>query len=175
MTIGLGLLAWQGRKVYSLYIVFEGRLNSLSDWQSNCQNLPPSEIQSPVMVAQGLARNLRIAEKCDFVIAITHMRLVEDLAVSVATLSGDEKVDLILGGHDHEVICRLAGDLNRDPSLMVEGRDDKSVVSQELVTSTKGKVRIVKSGTDWRSYSRVDLLVTRDSKGRAHLETIECK
>ena len=127
------------------------------------------------MFAEGLARNLRIVEKCDFVIAITHMRLVEDLAVSVATLSGDEKVDLILGGHDHEVICRLAGDFNKDPSVMVEGRCDKNVVSQGLVTSTNGKVRIVKSGTDWSSYSIVDLLVTRNGNGRAHLETIERK
>lgn len=147
----------------------------LSDWPSNCQHLPPSRILSPVAVSRRLAKYLRTVEKCDFVIGITHMRLVEDLAVSRATLCGDERVDLILGGHDHQVVCRLAGDFNENPDVILQGRQNEDIVSQGQVMNINGTVRIVKSGTDWKGYSIVNLLVTRDQNGKAYLETVKCR
>ncbi|KAL8689151.1 MAG: hypothetical protein Q9218_005113 [Villophora microphyllina] len=33
-------------------------------------------------------------------------------------MEGESRVDLILGGHDHLVLCRLAGDINADPEVI---------------------------------------------------------
>lgn len=103
------------------------------------------------------------------------MRLVEDLAVSRATLCGEERVDLILGGHDHQVVCRFAGDFNENPDVILEGRHDQYIVSQGQMMNINGTVRIVKSGTDWKGYSIVNLLATRDRNGKAYLETVKCR
>lgn len=73
------------------------------DWVFSLDILPPSEIRDPVPVARVLARFLRTEKKCDLVIALTHMRLPKDIELATATASGDHKVDLILGGHGHEV------------------------------------------------------------------------
>ncbi|ESK87751.1 cyclic-nucleotide 2-phosphodiesterase [Moniliophthora roreri MCA 2997] len=114
-----------------------------TDWPSNCQHLPKDTvIQDPAVTARRLARKLRTEEDVDVVIAISHMRLEEDRIVSEACASGDSKVDIILGGHDHEA--------------MVEG-ETTSVQRNEAT----GRIRIVKSGTDFRSYSVVRLAVSR--------------
>lgn len=117
-------------------------------------------------VSKRLAWTLRVEERCDFVIAISHMRLTEDLEVANATTSADTKVDLILGGHDHQVLCRLAGDTNVDPEVIIQGKDNSEIVIDGKVhPDAEEDVRIVKSGTDWKSYSVIHLLVD-SSQGR---------
>ncbi|KAL8727196.1 MAG: hypothetical protein Q9166_006233, partial [cf. Caloplaca sp. 2 TL-2023] len=107
-----------------------------------------------------LAKTLRVDERCDFVIAITHMRLIEDLDVANATMNGESRVDLVLGGHDHQVLCRLAGDTNVDPEAIMEGKlNDDIIEGGRVRPNVEGNVRIVKSGTDWRSYSIIRLMV----------------
>ncbi|KAK2756668.1 hypothetical protein FQN54_005113 [Arachnomyces sp. PD_36] len=145
-----------------------------TDWPSNCQHLPPAEFLSPVEVSRTLARHLRTVEECDFVIAVTHMRLIEDLAVSKATQCGDERVDLLLGGHDHNVVCRFAGDTDENPEVILEGMTNSDYVNAEGKTiNVDGDVRIIKSGTDWRSYSVVKLAVKRNGDGRASVQTVK--
>ncbi|KAI4107728.1 MAG: hypothetical protein L6R37_001413 [Teloschistes peruensis] len=118
-----------------------------------------------------LARTLRVDHQCDFVIAITHMRLVEDLEVADATVHGEARVDLLLGGHDHEVVCRFAGDTNVDPGVIIQGRKNGDVTSDGQVrVETEGEVRIVKSGTDWRSYSVIHLTLDRVHDDKAVLK-----
>ncbi|KAL3438547.1 Metallo-dependent phosphatase-like protein [Aspergillus tetrazonus] len=77
-----------------------------TDWPSNCELLPPCEFEPPVQAARRLARHLRVQERCDLVVALTHMRVPEDMAVANATVSGDSRIDLLLGGHDHDVLRR---------------------------------------------------------------------
>ena len=156
--------------------VYKIRLRDTSrDWPSNCQHLPPSYILSPVLVSQRLAKQLCTVEGCDFFIAITHMRLAEDLAVSNATVLGDERVDLLLGGHDHEVVCRLSSDVDDNPEIILQNRLNEDIVLDGQVAKMQGDVRIVKSGTDWKSYSIVDLMVERLEDGKAHLLTVKCR
>lgn len=126
-------------------------------------------------MSQRLAKHLRNVEKCDLVIAITHMRLIEDLAVSNATVFGEERVDLLLGGHDHEVVCRFAGDVDDNPEIILQSRLNKDIVVDGQVAEMRGDVRIVKSGTDWRSYSIVNLIIERLEDGKAHLQTVQCR
>lgn len=100
-------------------------------------------ILDPSTEAKRVASYLRLVERCDLVIAITHVRLVDDMAVANATLLGAERVDLLLGGHGHHVLRREIGDNNPDPDTLQSGCDDVANVS-----SFTGDVRVVKSGSD---------------------------
>ena len=142
------------------------------DWPSNCQHLPSSNILSPVTVAQAMTRRLREVEKCDFVIAITHMRLKEDLEISNAVCDDRQRVDLILGGHDHEVICRLKGETECNPSIIRQGFENHTIIRDGSVHNVEGDIRIVKSGSDWRGLLVVRLLVDRYVDGTPILQTI---
>ncbi|KAM3432851.1 hypothetical protein NHJ13734_006702 [Beauveria thailandica] len=124
-----------------------------SDWPSNCQHLPECTISDPATVAKRIATHLRLAEKCNVVIAVTHMRLLEDLETLNETLSGPEKIDLILGGHDHYVVRRDPSDTNTNPEVIQSGIDLEGVA----MTECDGDFRIIKSGTDWRGLSIIRL------------------
>ncbi len=50
-----------------------------------------------VVCANRLSKDLREVYKCDYVIALTHMRVPNDQRLGNEALG----VDLILGGHDH--------------------------------------------------------------------------
>lgn len=148
--------------------------NGIRDWPSNCQHLPPAQFLSPVDVSRELARYLRTVQECDFVVAVTHMRLAEDLAVSRATAYGDDRIDLLLGGHDHNVVCRFADDTDENPEVILQGMTHSDYVNAEGKTiNVEGDVRIVKSGTDWRSYSVVKLVVKREEEGKSSLQTVK--
>ncbi|DAA76892.1 TPA_exp: putative 5'-nucleotidase [Trichophyton benhamiae CBS 112371] len=145
-----------------------------TDWPSNCQHLPPARFLSPAEVAHKLAVRLRTVEGCDFVIAVTHMRLAEDLSVSNATLDGDGRIDLLLGGHDHDVVCRILGDTDDNPGIILQGITDSAArIRNGEIVHVEGNVRVIKSGTDWRSYSVVQLKVRKGGDGKAQLDNIE--
>ncbi|KAJ4489879.1 Metallo-dependent phosphatase [Lentinula aciculospora] len=78
---------------------------------------------------------LKEQEHVDIVVAVMYMRL-EEVLVS----EGCPLVDLILGGYDHDIV--------------VHG--SKVIVINDDAT---GRIRIVKSGTDFRSYSVVQISV----------------
>lgn len=99
------------------------------------------------------------------------MRLVEDLAVSGNTLSGDGRVDLVLGGHDHHLVRRDINDTNPDPEVLQSDFHDTG----SEVSDYKGHVRIVKSGTDWRALSIVRLRLGRGINGEIIVSSISCK
>lgn len=124
-------------------------------------------------MAKKIASHLRLSERCDLVIAITHMRLVDDLAVANATLSGAEKVDVLLGGHDHHIVRRAAGDDNPDPDTIQSGCDDDDDVAN--LSNFTGDVRVVKSGSDWRGLSVLRLNVERDRQKKAFISNTACK
>ena len=52
----------------------------------------------PIPVAVEVAAKLR--QECDFVIALTHIGLTQDIALAEST----DDIDLILGGHSHDVL-----------------------------------------------------------------------
>ena len=101
-------------------------LTNVRDWPSNCQHLPGCDILDPVAVARKLATHLRLSERCDLIIAVTHMRLSEDMKVSQATISGVERVDLILGGHDHHMIRTTMMDTEADPTVLQQDLFDQN-------------------------------------------------
>ncbi|EAW13545.1 putative UDP-sugar hydrolase [Aspergillus clavatus NRRL 1] len=146
-----------------------------TDWPSNCQNLPPLRIKDPALVATDLARHLRVSEECDFVIAITHMRLAEDLKTANAAADGLTKVDLILAGHDHEVLHRFAGDTEEDTEVIRQGSRNEDLVRDGVIGEFSGDIRIVKSGTNWRGLSIVRLTAQRLPDRQANIASLKLK
>lgn len=134
-----------------------------TDWPSGCQNLPPCKISSPTDEARRVAQHLRTVDQCDFVIAVTHMRLADDLLVSDATNGGDELVDLLLGGHDHDVVQRSAGSRCADPARISEGYSNEEMTKQGQVRPCHHMTKVIKSGTNWRGLSVVRLRPTHDN------------
>jgi 5'-nucleotidase len=111
-----------------------------SDWPSNCQHLPADcTILDPVSVAQRISNSLRSAQGVDIVIAITHMRHEEDVHLAK---SCDRNIDLILGGHDHDLAVHGAN---------VKAMDD----------TFEGHIKLIKSGTDFRGYSAIKMWLSR--------------
>ncbi|KAG6372705.1 5'-nucleotidase [Boletus reticuloceps] len=139
------------------YLVLEKKCTELAslasqerpDWPSNCQHLPVDcTILEPVSVAQQITGSLRSTQAVDIVIAITHMRHEEDIHLAKSC----DSIDLILGGHDHELAVH---------GVNVKAMDD----------TFEGKIKLIKSGTDFRSYSSIKMWVSR-KHGEALLECI---
>ena len=76
------------------------------EWLDTLAAINPNEVTYTDYVEIGdiLATKLRNEEKCDIVIALTHMRNPNDLILAEKV----PKIDLILGGHDHDVEKRNA-------------------------------------------------------------------
>ncbi|KAL4797213.1 Metallo-dependent phosphatase-like protein [Aspergillus venezuelensis] len=143
-----------------------------TDWPSNCELLPPCDFEPPVDAARRLARHLRVNERCDLIIALTHMRVPEDMAVANATTSGESRIDLLLGGHDHEVLRRFTGDSDLIAQNVEQGRKINEVEVDGKVPNAEGDIRLVKSGTDWRALSLIRLTVKRDEQGKVMGSTV---
>ncbi|EFR01299.1 2,3-cyclic-nucleotide 2-phosphodiesterase [Nannizzia gypsea CBS 118893] len=150
------------REIDGLRIGFFGLAGT--DWPSNCQHLPSCNICDPTSVAQTTARYLRESVKCDLVIALTHMRLAEDVIVSQNTKDGSGRVDLILGGHDHDIVQRASTDFNNDPRI--PGTTSGSATG---VSSTEDDIRIIKSGTDWNGLSVLRLTIAKSADGKSSI------
>lgn len=103
------------------------------------------------------------------------MRLAEDLEVAKATADGETKVDLILGGHDHHVVRRLAGETDERPDIIQQGFENDAIVQSGQVADIEGNVRIIKSGTDWKGLSIVRLIAKRNQDGMAYVSNVKCK
>jgi 5'-nucleotidase len=69
------------------------------DWVTtlNCIDLDEVEYEDFITVGNRLAKILRDVHKCDFVIALTHLRNPNDKLLATHCAG----IDFILGGHDH--------------------------------------------------------------------------
>ena len=93
-----------------------------------------------------MAEKLRNEEKCNFIIALTHMRLQHDLKFA----SEVPGVDLVLGGHDHFYKAEAV-------TQKVKKEEWKSGDAEEKI------VPLVKSGTDFVEFSEINISFDMDS------------
>ncbi|KAJ5278730.1 5'-nucleotidase [Penicillium angulare] len=93
--------------------------------------------------ARRVAYHLRAQESCDLVIALTHMRLAEDIEVAKATKSGKSR-----------------------------GHDNADITAEGLIRDAQGDIRIIKSGADWTGLLLVRMVVEKDNKGSVDISTI---
>eukprot|EP00794_Sanderia_malayensis_P018960 gene18960-20866_t len=106
------LLDWQGRKVGVMGLIEE-------EWLATLATVDSSDVvyHDYVDVARRLATELR-NEGAELVIALTHMRIPNDLRL----LQSDADIDLILGGHDHHYEIKQGDD---GKTLVKSGSDFK--------------------------------------------------
>jgi 5'-nucleotidase len=98
------------------------------------------KVADPVSVGKRLARRLRL-EGADIIIALTHLSMCED-----KRLASEADVDLIVGGHEHELLQSMAG-----------------------------RAHISKMGSDARNLGRMDLHLSRAAQGRYRLKDMDWK
>ncbi|CAF0987732.1 unnamed protein product [Brachionus calyciflorus] len=101
------------------------------EWMETLSTIDFDEIiyEDFVLVGKRLANELRNVDKVDYVIALTHMRLPNDLELAEEV----PEIDLILGGHDHNYVCESvngkwvvkSGTDFRELSLVEIGLDEK--------------------------------------------------
>ena len=117
------IITWHGKKFGFVGLIEE-------EWMATLSTVDPEDLEYIDFVSEGhrLAQELR-AEGVDYVIALTHMRWPNDIRLA----ENVEEIDLILGGHDHDLGYRLIN--NR---------------------------MVVKSGTDFRNYTLVTLTFQSD-------------
>lgn len=78
------------------------------EWLATLSTISKDDVVFTDYVVEGrrLARLLRQAHRVDYVIALTHMRLPNDMRLAEQVA----EIDLILGGHDHDYECRVVQD-----------------------------------------------------------------
>ena len=71
------------------------------EWLDTLAAINPNEVIYTDFVesANTLAADLKDNQNCDIVIALTHMRQPNDIKLA----ENSPRIDLILGGHDHDV------------------------------------------------------------------------
>lgn len=89
---------------------------------------PELIFDEPVAVAATLAAGLRKQGIADIVIALTHLDIADD-----RKLARTGKVDLILGGHDHEVMAEIVSGV----PIFKAGSDARNLVAATLVVDTE--------------------------------------
>lgn len=90
-------------------------------WLATLGSFDPEDIVYEDFVTSGerAAKKLKTEDKCDFVVALTHMRIFNDNILANNT----ESIDLILGGHDH---CLYLNQTN-DNLVVKSGTDFKNI------------------------------------------------
>ncbi|KAF7727302.1 hypothetical protein EC973_007818 [Apophysomyces ossiformis] len=138
------------------------------EWIDTIPSFPPELVYHDfVEVAKDLSKTLRDPEgphKVDLVIALTHMRVPNDVKLAKNCL---DEVDLVLGGHDHfyyvsQSIEIIGEHWSREQNLSGVGFDPEEDPSLP-------PVRIVKSGTDFREFSLLTLAVDTDEAGKKYI------
>lgn len=85
--------------------------------------------------AEKMVKKLREEEKCDLIIALTHMMKYNDIKLAKSV----KGIDLILGGHDHLIIHEKIG----ESVLIKSGTDFKnfSIIKVHKVEGSKASLK----------------------------------
>ena len=100
---------------------------------------PGVKFEDPVAVGKRVADTLR-RQGADIVIALTHLAMRDD-----KRLAAEAKVDLIIGGHEHELLESLVGStpiLKMGSDARNLGRIDIRVIPQRRVAAKRTRARL---------------------------------
>ncbi|KAL7316756.1 hypothetical protein PS15m_003206 [Mucor circinelloides] len=139
------------------------------EWIQTIPSFPPElTYYDFVQVAQDLSRQLRDPNgpyKADLIIALTHMRVPNDIKLAKACR---QDIDLILGGHDHFYYISKSIDIVGDNWSREKNLDDVGFDPEE--EQVDYPVRVVKSGTDFRELSWLKLDIETNAEGQKYIQ-----
>lgn len=146
------------------------------DWDVHSTNvlddLPKEHKEFLVSEAKSSAKVLRTEYRVDLVVAVTNMRLAEDLLLSGATQEkGLERVDFIFGGYDREAVGTFYPELVMQ-SQHSEG-ESKGKVGSGRYEVTSPEIRVVKSGAAWEGLSVVEMCVKKEGEDLPELDSVK--
>ncbi|KAK7458726.1 hypothetical protein VKT23_009725 [Stygiomarasmius scandens] len=162
-----------GVKVGFIGLVEEEWIATITGWPDNFK------YQDMAKVGKSLSEKLRDPAgeyKCDFVIALTHSRIPNDIKLARALgalspagqakrdIASEHGVDLLLGGHDHVYWI----------SKGVSGWEGYNLQSEQPdAKDDQGDVLVVKSGTDFQDISEVTLTLKDTPPGSIRKKVIQ--
>ncbi|KAF8797843.1 flagellar associated protein [Phlegmacium glaucopus] len=142
------------------------------EWITTVASWPPEFVYKPMKeIGLELSKRLRDPDggyRCDFIVALTHCRLPNDILLAKELLalspSGQKEnpiasqhgVDLILGGHDHLYF------VGRGVSSWDNFNVSEKVLGAKL---DNGDVLVIKSGSDFRDLSAINIVLESTPKG----------
>ncbi|KAG8830103.1 hypothetical protein FRC17_005394 [Serendipita sp. 399] len=160
-----------GVRVGIIGLVEEDWIKTISSWPSNYK------YQDMTQVAIDLSKQLRDPsgdQKCDLIIALTHSRLPNDLALAQAlharvgsSIVQEHGCDIILGGHDHVYYVSKF-----DQSGNTDAWKGYDITQAFLGAEKDDGVLVVKSGTDFRELSEIQLELEDSPEGSVRLKYI---
>lgn len=124
---------WHGRKIGIIGLVER-------EWLVTLSTIDPEDVDYTDFIekAEELVKQLREEEGCEYIIALTHMRVPNDMKL----LESSVDLNLVLGGHDHHY----------------ETKEHESKI-------------FVKSGTDFREFTELEIDFTTEIDGRPLVTT----
>jgi 2',3'-cyclic-nucleotide 2'-phosphodiesterase (5'-nucleotidase family) len=130
------------------------------DWLETLSHVDAEDLAYEDFVSSGRRWATRLREEmgCDMVIALTHMRLHNDLRLG--RQAAEVGVDLVLGGHDHFYSTQEAptGPAEAEPSgISALTRGEGPLPPVE---GLRGSTLVAKSGTDFRQLTRIEMDVS---------------
>ena len=112
------------------------------EWIDLFKNLEVDIIyQNYKRTASEYARKLRDEDGCNFIVALTHMRVRHDEKFA-REIPG---IDIVLGGHDHDYHCKF---------IQHELKGQQSQGASSALTKV---VPLIKSATDFYDMSEIDI------------------
>ncbi|EIE88071.1 hypothetical protein RO3G_12782 [Rhizopus delemar RA 99-880] len=142
------------------------------EWILTIPSFPPElTYHDFIEVAKDLSSQLKDPNgphRVDIVIALTHMRVPNDLKLANAC---KDEVDLILGGHDHFYYISKSIDIVGDAWSREENLKDVGFDPEKDIEDTD-RLRVVKSGTDFREFSLLKLEIETNEEGKKYVKTM---
>ncbi|KAI9286286.1 Metallo-dependent phosphatase-like protein [Umbelopsis sp. AD052] len=143
------------------------------EWIDTIPSFPPElEYHDFVEVAKEMSSKLRDPngeDHVDLVVALTHMRVPNDIKLANEC---QKEIDLALGGHDHFYYISKGIDIVGDTWTREKNVDEIGYDPEEDIPAST-KLRVVKSGTDFRELSEITMDVARDENGACRIDTIQ--
>lgn len=106
----------------------------------SAKNCPGVKYLDPVEKAQQTADYLKLKEKCDIVICLSHLGWNEDAMNDKVMMAKTRNIDLVLGGHSHSMFKELKYAKNLDGKSIGNDQNGKSgIYVGKLVIDMKKK------------------------------------
>ncbi|KAF9259288.1 Metallo-dependent phosphatase [Marasmius fiardii PR-910] len=162
-----------GIRIGIIGLVERATIDTIDEWPKNFEH------RDMATIGKSLSAKLRDPAgqyKCDFLIALTHSRVPNDIKLAKAlfalspsaqatkNIASEQGVDILLGGHDH--IYWITKGVK-----VWDGYDTQKSLPDAV--DDQGDVLVIKSGTDYRDLSEIILTLVDTPAGSIRKKVIQ--